>query len=91
MKQTSEQHDVYIIPPNFIEGGTVLGGILKLRNTIEAGILAVITIVPIFQIPMSLTGKIVIACLTTLPLCLFALIGIYGESLSSFVLNYLRF
>ncbi len=30
--------DIYHIPPNFIEGGTVLGGLFKLRNVIEAGI-----------------------------------------------------
>ena len=26
-------YDTYIIPPNFIEGGTFFGGLLKLRNT----------------------------------------------------------
>lgn len=29
-------YDTYIIPPNFIEGGTFFGGLLKLRNTAEA-------------------------------------------------------
>ena len=32
-----EERDVYIIPPNFIEGGTLMGGMLKTRNVIEAG------------------------------------------------------
>lgn len=34
--------DTYIIPPNFIEGGTLLGGMFKVRNVIEAVILAAI-------------------------------------------------
>ena len=33
--------DSYIIPPNFIETGTLFGGMFKARNAIEAGILAV--------------------------------------------------
>ena len=34
-----EERDVYVIPPNFIEGGTLMGGMFKTRNTIEAGVL----------------------------------------------------
>ena len=33
-------HDIYIIPPNFIESGTFFGGMFRARNVIEAGILA---------------------------------------------------
>ena len=35
-----EEFEVYVIPPNFMEGGTLFGGLLKTRNTIEAVILA---------------------------------------------------
>ena len=38
-----EERDVYIIPPNFIEGGTLMGGMFKTRNVIEAGILGALT------------------------------------------------
>lgn len=41
MKKTEEHHDTYLIPPNFIEGGTMFGGMFKIRNVVEAGILAV--------------------------------------------------
>ena len=30
-------HDIYIIPPNFIESGTFFGGMFRARNVIEAG------------------------------------------------------
>ena len=33
-------HDIYIIPPNFIETGTFFGGMFRARNVIEVGILA---------------------------------------------------
>lgn len=44
-----EERDVYIIPPNFIEGGTLMGGMFKTRNVIEAGILGALTGVPVFK------------------------------------------
>lgn len=31
-----EKKDVYIIPPNFIDTGTLFGGMMKVRNVIEA-------------------------------------------------------
>ena len=85
------EHDIYLIPPNFIEGGTVFGGMLKLRNVIEAGIIALIIGFPICMLDISLTAKIVILCLTALPIGIFAVIGIYGEALSSFVFNFFKF
>ena len=86
-----EIHDSYIIPPNFIESGTFMGGLLKVRNTLEAGAIALFIGFPIFHLPFGLTTKIIICCLTVLPLSLLALIGIAGESLSSFVINFFRF
>lgn len=78
--------DTYIIPPNFIEGGTLLGGMFKVRNVIEAVILAAIVAVPILQLSVSLTARIIMLCFTALPLALIALIGIAGGSLSSFAI-----
>ena len=39
-KNEHEELDVYVIPPNFIESGKLFGGMFKMRNAIEAGILA---------------------------------------------------
>ncbi len=83
-----EENDIYIIPPNFIDTGTVFGGTIKLRNAAEALILSLLIGFPVFHIPATLTTKIIVACLTVLPAALFAVIGINGESLSSFVINF---
>ncbi len=83
-----EENDIYIIPPNFIDTGTVFGGTIKLRNAAEALILSLLIGFPVFHIPATLTTRIVVACLTVLPAALFAIIGINGESLSSFVINF---
>ena len=85
-------HDTYIIPPNFVDTGTFFGGMFRARNVIEAGILAAVTGLPVFLfLPLSLTARIIVLCLTALPLVLFALIGISGESLSSFLVIFLKY
>lgn len=71
-----EEFEVYVIPPNFMEGGTLFGGLLKTRNTIEAVILGLAVGVPVLHLPFSITVRVVILCLTALPLVLLALIGV---------------
>lgn len=91
MNEREEIFDTYVIPPNFIDTGTILGGMFRLRNAIEAVALLSCIGLPVFQLPLSLTGKIIVLCLTALPLTLLALIGVAGESLSSFILNFFRY
>lgn len=86
-----EDLDAYIIPPNFIEGGTLLGGLFKARNAVEAGILALLTGLPVLSLGISLSTRIIILCLTTLPLVMLALIGVAGGSLSSFIILFFTF
>ncbi|MCL2773572.1 MAG: PrgI family protein [Oscillospiraceae bacterium] len=90
-KNNEKNKNLYIIPPNFIESGTFFGGMFKVRNAIEAGILAFIVGLPIFSLNLTLTTRIIIICLTALPLAMFALIGISGESLSSFIFIFIKY
>lgn len=87
----TEERDFYIIPRNFIDEGTFMGGALKVRNTIEAVVLALLIAVPVINLPLSLTVKITILCLTALPFGMLALIGVAGESLTSFVFGFFKF
>lgn len=65
---------------------------LKLRNAIEAVVLVVGITIPILKITaLSFTGKTIALCLTALPVGIFALIGIGGESLTAFLMNFFRF
>ncbi len=91
MSNKQNEFDSYYIPPNFVERGTILGGMFKFRNVIEAGIIVALIGIPIFMLGISITSKIIILCLTALPLALFALIGISGESLSSFIFGFFKF
>ena len=85
----SEKQTIVFIPRNFIEKGTFMGGMFKIRNAIEGGILAVLIAVPVIQLPLSLTVRIIILCMTALPAAMISLIGIGGESISAFLMNYL--
>ena len=69
-KPKDNEFETYYIPPNFIEGSTLFGGLFKLRNAIEAGILAVAAGLPVFMLNIPLTTRIIILCLTALPLTL---------------------
>ncbi len=90
--ENQNDRDIYVIPPNFVDTGTFFGGMFKARNVIEAGILAGGTGIPIFLfLPAGLTVRIIVLCLTSLPLALVALIGISGESLTSFLAIFLKY
>ena len=34
--KNKEERDIFLIPPNFLNEGSLFGGMLKLRNTLEA-------------------------------------------------------
>ena len=88
----NNDHDTYIIPPNFVDTGTFFGGMFKARNVIEAGILSAVVGIPVFVcLPFGLTTRIIVLCLTAMPLGMVALIGISGESLSSFLFIFLKY
>ena len=85
------ERSVYIIPPNFIDSGTVLGGMIKIRNAIEALILTLLILVPILKTEFGLTTKIVIICLTVLPVGILSIVGIGEDSLIEYIVNFLKF
>lgn len=90
MQRPNEEMDVYYIPPNFLTSGRLFGGMIRVHNAIEACVLVLVTGIPILQLPFSLTTRIVILCLITLPLGVFGVVGIDGDSLSEFVFNWCR-
>ena len=86
-----EEQQIALIPRNFIERGTFMGGMFKIRNAIEGAILAIGIAIPVVHLPLSLTIRIIILCMTSLPAAMVALIGIGGESLTAFLMHAVRF
>ena len=90
MNHNEENRDVYYIPPNFLTSGRLFGGAIRIRNAIEACVLVLLSSVPIIKLPLSLTARIILLCLVPLPLGVFGVVGLEGDSLSEFVLNWIR-
>lgn len=82
---------VFDIPVNFAEEGTVFGGKVKSRNVLETILFLVLLLIPIFSLPVSMKTKMYLAVLFVLPLCIFSVIGILGESLMAFVMAVLYY
>ena len=47
-----EEQNVALIPRNFIERGTFMGGMFKIRNAIEALILTVLILIPVVHLSL---------------------------------------
>ena len=86
----------YRIPHNFNDSGKILGGMLSLRNLIEAAALGYLMYwLENIMFWESLGPKIsiIIMLITIIPVVLMALIGINGDCLTKFIgslFNFLR-
>lgn len=86
-----EERDAYLIPQNFVDTGTILGGTVKLRNAVEAAVLAVGSAIPLFYLPMAFNIRLMIVIAVSVPLGVFGVVGIGGDSLTQFVAHWFRF
>jgi hypothetical protein len=86
-----EFNNVYAIPANYTDSGKLLGGMLEVRNTVEAVLLVLGLGYPeLFWLPVQATVKIVIAVVTLMPLGILALMGISGDSLGQHLYHMFR-
>lgn len=87
-----EFSNVYTIPPNYTDSGKLLGGLLETRNTIEAVFLLLLVGYPeLMWMHLPATAKVVVMTMTLLPLGVFALMGIGGDSLLQFATHMVLF
>ena len=83
-----EYNNVYAIPANYTDSGKLMGGMLEVRNTIEAVILVLLLGYPeLMWMPVAGTTKFIIMVLTLLPLGVVALMGISGDSLGQYLFH----
>ena len=90
MNNSKDERDIYYIPGNFLTSGRLFGGMIRVRNAIEACALVLLTGLPIFNLGISLTARVILLILLPLPLGVFAIVGIEGDSLSEFVVNWVK-
>ena len=92
MADDREYSNIYTIPPNYTDSGKLLGGMLEIRNTVEAGILLVIVGYPeLMWLHLPVTAKVIVMTITMLPLGVFALMGLGGDSLLQYVSHMVMF
>jgi len=77
-----EFNNLYAIPANYTDSGKLFGGMLEVRNTVEAVLLVGLVGYPeLMWLPIPGTMKVVVMTVTLLPLGVVALMGIAGDSL----------
>lgn len=86
-----ERSDVYIIPPNFAKEGTLFSGRIEGRNAFEAAVLFIILFRILLFLDVSIKIRIYIGIIVILPLTILAVVGVNGESLLSFIIQFIRF
>lgn len=86
-EKEEEKAAVFFIPDNYTNSGGLFGGMLRLRNVIEALIVGgIIGGSEYLLIDIDLLYKIMIIVFTAVPLTIVSLIGIKGDSFSQFLL-----
>ncbi len=82
----------YEIPANYTDSGRLFGGMVAVRNAIEALIITVMLgFVELTLIPMSTIVRIVVMVLTIMPSAVVAMMGVDGESLSQYLGHIFKF
>ena len=82
MMDDREFNNLYAIPANYTDSGKLFGGMLEVRNTVEAVLLVGLVGYPeLMWLPIPGTMKVVVMTVTLLPLGVVALMGIAGDSL----------
>ena len=83
--------NLYAIPANYTDSGKLFGGMLEVRNTVEAVFLLLLIGYPqLVWLPIPTTMKIIVMTITLLPLGVFALMGIAGDSLFQYLGHMIR-
>lgn len=81
-----EIEGVFAIPANYTDSGKILGGMISIRNAIEAIILvALVGYAEYALIPMFGTIRIIVMAVSLIPLAILAMIGVNGDSLFTFI------
>ncbi len=86
-----EHTDIYTIPPNFAKEGTILSGRVETRNAVEAVLLVFLLFQLLMAMELSVRGRIYAGVILILPTAIFAVIGVQGESIFSFVFHFIQY
>lgn len=83
--------DVYIIPPNFAEEGTLFSGRVRTRNAVETAVLVFFLLQALFSFNIGTEVRIYVGVIVLIPVTVLSLLGVQGESLSMFIVHFIRY
>ncbi|MCD8073661.1 MAG: hypothetical protein LUF27_01255 [Lachnospiraceae bacterium] len=83
--------DVYRIPPNFAEEGTLLSGRVRTRNAVETVFLEGALLYILASLNIGMKARIYLGVVVVIPTTILGLAGIQGESLSASIWHCLVF
>lgn len=83
--------EIYTIPPNFAEEGTLFSGLVKTRNAVETAILLSVLLPILLSLELSVKAKMYLGMIVLVPVVILAVLGVQGESLFAFITSFFQF
>lgn len=89
--EQEDRIEIYTIPPNFAEEGTLLSGRIKTRNAVETGVLLFVLVPILLSLDTTARVKMYLAMIVLVPVVILSVIGLQGESLFAFIGSFFRY
>lgn len=89
--EQEDRIEIYTIPPNFAEEGTLLSGRIKTRNAVETGVLLLILVPLLLSLDTTARVKMYLAMIVLVPVVILSVIGVQGESLFAFIGSFFQY
>ena len=89
--EQEDRIDIYTIPPNFAEEGTLLSGRIKTRNGVETGVILLVLVPILLSLNTTARVKMYIGMIVLVPVVILSVIGVQGESLFGFIGSFFRY
>lgn len=89
--EREERIEIYMIPPNFAEEGTMLSGRIRTKNAVETAAMLLVLVPLLLCLDMTVKTKMYIAMIVLVPIGILGILGIQGESLFAFIGSFFRY
>ena len=89
--EQEDRIEIYTIPPNFAEEGTLLSGRIKTRNAVETGVILLILVPLLLSLDTTARVKMYLAMIVLVPVVILSVIGVQGESLFAFIGSFFQY
>lgn len=89
--EQEDRIEIYTIPPNFAEEGTLLSGRIKTRNAVETGVLLLLLVPFLLSLDTTARVKMYLAMIVLVPVVILSVVGVQGESLFAFIGSFFRY